>query len=218
MEYLQAKNRKDGLEKRIETLNSQINKYRITAPITGVVDEVFVNEGEILRMGAPVARVVNAKKVKITAEVSEKYIGKFNKGDDVEVNFPSLDKTIDSHIKAIGQVIDKDNRTFKMVLELKNPNGWLKPNLLAKITAYDLVVDDAIVVPTRILMKNGKQNYLYVTNTMDTVLQAKKVNVNLSFSGTVVSIVNEGLKEGDIVITEGFININDGDAVKVITE
>lgn len=220
LDYLQAKNRKDGLVNRIETLKSQISKYRITAPITGIVDEVFVNEGEILPMGSPVARVVNAKKVKITAEVSEKYIGKFKKGDSVKVNFPNLGKTLLSKIKAIGQVIDKDNRTFKMVLELKNGNGWLKPNLLAKITAYDLVVEKAVVVPTRILMKNGQQDYLYISDSSatDTLIRAKRVDVSLGFSGTGKSIVNEGLKAGDIVITEGFININDGDAIKIITE
>ena len=62
IQYLQAKNNKEALERRLATLNAQLGQSTVTAPISGVVDQVTVKVGQsaapgmgLVRVGEPVA-------------------------------------------------------------------------------------------------------------------------------------------------------------------
>jgi membrane fusion protein (multidrug efflux system) len=46
IQYLQAKNNKESLERRMSTINAQIGQSTVTAPIAGVVDQVNVKVGQ----------------------------------------------------------------------------------------------------------------------------------------------------------------------------
>ena len=48
MQYLNAKNNVESLQKRLEILNAQLEMSRITSPVTGVVDDIYKKEGMIL--------------------------------------------------------------------------------------------------------------------------------------------------------------------------
>ena len=129
VQYLEMKNRKESLELRLATTKSQLNKTRIKAPFNGVVDMVSVRVGEMTQPGMPIVRLVSMSKMYIKADVSESFIGKFSRGQKVKVYFPSTDKTIDSKISAIGQVINPNNRTFEIEISLPANAAKVKPNM-----------------------------------------------------------------------------------------
>ena len=93
IDYLQAKNAKETLEKQLETLNTQLEKTNIKAPHSGTIETVPVKTGEIVQPGSPIAFLVNDQDMYITTEVSEAFIGKFRRGDKVDVNIPSMNKS-----------------------------------------------------------------------------------------------------------------------------
>ncbi len=92
VEYLQAKSNKEGLEKRLATLQEQLALAKITAPIAGTVDEVRIKEGEMAAAGMPAFRLVQMSRLKIAADVSESLVGRIKRGDPVSVSLPSLDR------------------------------------------------------------------------------------------------------------------------------
>ncbi len=59
IQFLQAKNQKENLEKRLNTLRTQLGKQTLKAPVAGMVDKLFLKEGEVAGPGVPVCRVVN---------------------------------------------------------------------------------------------------------------------------------------------------------------
>src|SRR5688572_14984899 len=59
VQYLQAKNGKESLEKKLASLQEQNDQTRIKAPVSGVVDAVNVKVGMNIAPGVPAARVVN---------------------------------------------------------------------------------------------------------------------------------------------------------------
>ena len=74
IEFLQAKNNKEGLEKRLETLDEQYKMTKIFSPLSGTVDEVLIKEGEMAAAGIGDVRVVQLSKLKIKVDLSEVYI------------------------------------------------------------------------------------------------------------------------------------------------
>ena len=106
IQYLQAKSNKEGLEKSLATLKSQISKKNIYAPLSGIIDKEFMKQGETASPGMPIVQILNTNKVKIVADVQENFLPSINKGDAVQVYFPAINKTVDKKISMIGRTID----------------------------------------------------------------------------------------------------------------
>lgn len=214
MQYLQAKNNYEALKNQEATLSTQLDKFQLRAPVNGVVDAVMVNLGEVTAPGKPVVRVVNLNDLEVVADVSEKYVGAFKTGDKVRVYFPALGDTLTAKITAVGQVINTNNRTFTMHVAIASNDTRLKPNLLAIIQATDFRDAKGISVPSNLVQTMGNEKFIMVAVQQDTVYKADKRHVvtGLSSEGTIY--VLSGLQDGDLVITEGHLNIEVGDIVQ----
>ena len=118
IQYLQAKNNKERLEKSLETLRFQLTKALVYAPISGFAEMVFLKKGEFAGPGAPIVQIMNTNTVKIVADVPESLLGKVKKGEMVEIEFPALDESRKGRVTLIGRSIDPANRTFKVEAEM----------------------------------------------------------------------------------------------------
>jgi membrane fusion protein, multidrug efflux system len=216
MQLLQAENQRDALKKQLETLRTQYGRYNITAPEGGVVDDVMVNSGENIMPGMPIARVVNNNQLKVVAEVSEKYLPSVKYGDSIYIRFPGINQTIGAKVSAIGQVINPANRTFTLTAYITNANDYLKPNLLALVTIFDYVKNNALAVPSNIITIDGNGSNVYVAETKNNKVTAKKVAVKTGQISGSLTEISEGLKEGDAVITENIKSLIDGTEVTIV--
>jgi RND family efflux transporter MFP subunit len=215
IQFLQAKNNKESLEKKLNTLGAQLAKSRIKSPINGVVDEIFLKEGEMAGPGVPVARVVNLDEIYLKADVSEALVGKFQKGDSVSVNFPSLNRDSRGKVMAIGQFINPNNRTFRIEVKVGNEGNMLKPNLLAIIKMNDYSADSVISVPTKYVSKSEQGHFVYVKQREEGISVAKKriIEVGKTYNGT--TEVLTGLNSGDVLISEGSSIVVDGEEIRL---
>ncbi|WP_319510932.1 efflux RND transporter periplasmic adaptor subunit [uncultured Draconibacterium sp.] len=215
MEYLQAKNNKESLEKRINSLYTQIEMAEVKSPINGVVDIVYQEKGNIGSPQSPFAKVINTSNIKIYGDISETYITKVHKGDDVEIRFPALDKTVHAKINQIGNTIDPNNRTFRVRINIDNESNLIKPNLVSVLSMRDYVNESAIVVPSLYIKEDFKGHYLYVVENAEGKNVAKKVYVTPGVSNNNMTEITEGLTAGTQVISEGYNQVVNGTAVKI---
>lgn len=215
MQYLEAKNRKEAIEKQLATVQSQAAKYAIRSPIRGVVDQIFVNAGELTSPGFAVMRVVDASQVKVTADVSERYVGKLNNNDSVLVRFPAIQDSTVGVIRAVGQVIDIENRTFSITVDIDNERGHYKPNLLAMITAYDFRVDSALVAPARLINVVNDTSFVFVAEPSRGDTVARKIAVATQILDNRNILVRSGLAHGQWLIDDGYRSVSDGDLLRV---
>jgi RND family efflux transporter MFP subunit len=220
MQYLQAKNQYENLQNSIKTAKYQAGKYTLRAPITGTVDAIMANEGELVgsMTGGPVMRIVNMGDIKLKADVSESYVGKIKTGQTVKVYYPSLNLTTEETVSAVGSVIDVNNRTYSVYVTPRNNTKNLKPNMLAMITAYDFEDNDAMSVPTKLVRNDGTKDYILTVKTNGEKKTVEKTLVVIEQEFASETIIKSGLKPGAEIITEGYNSVIEGDEVKVITE
>lgn len=215
VQYLQAKSNKESLEKRLEGLKAQKEMAVITSPVNGVVDELIQKRGEIAGPSMPFARVVNLDQVYITADISEVYLNKVKKGDYVEIEFPVLGETMEATIARTSSVIDPDNRTFRIRVELANKNGQIRPNLMAVLKLCTYRNDEAIVVPSLLVKTDFTGQFLFVANEENGQMVARKKYIESGLKDNSVVLVDSGLEPGMNIITEGFAQVVDGTILAV---
>lgn len=211
LQYLQAKNNLESLQKRLVTAQNQLSKTVVRAPMSGVVEEVYLKLGEMSGMGAPICRVVNLQDIYVETEVSEKYVGKVKQGDKVQVLFPSLSRTINAQVSALTQIINPGNRTFRVEVKVANTDGMLKPNLLSVVQMQDYFNPSTIVIPTRLIQMSSTGSYIFF-NDKNTVVK-KWIKTGKSSDGK--TEVLEGLTGEESIIDLGFKDVTEGDKIQV---
>lgn len=212
IQYLQAKNNKEALERRLATLNVQLGQSTVTSPISGIVDQVAVKIGQSAAPGIGLVRVVNLSQLKVVAKVADTYAGSVRKGDAIVVEFPDLNRELKSRISFVATTVDPLSRTFTIEAPLPSDNS-LKPNMLARIKINDQTKANAITISQNLIQstENGQLVYVAVTTGNQKVAKARTVKTGQSYGGKIT--VTEGLQAGDQIVTAGYQDLVDGQPI-----
>ena len=213
IQYLQAKNQVESLEKNKESLEFELSKANVYAPASGYVDMVMVKEGEMAGPGSPIIQIVNTNNLKVVASVPEVYLGSIKRGENVKVSFPALDAEQNARVVMIGRMINPTNRTFEVEANINSMGGLLKPNLLSTMFVNDFTANGVIVIPDELIQQDvsGKAFVMVAEND-----RAAKKFITLGRSYKNETIVESGLTGSEVVITEGNTRVNEGELLKII--
>lgn len=206
IEFIQSRTNVEALEKQIETVNASIAKYTQYATASGMIENLYVNKGEMVSPGSPIADVINLSKVKVEAELTETYLSKVKEGDYVTISVPTSNYERRSRILDISTRINPGSRTFKIEMDVSNPSGKLKPNSLAYVKLRDFFVKDAVVVPTNLIQYELDETYVYIMEDMI----AKKVLVETGESFETETIITSGLQGNETLVNKGYNDVVDG--------
>jgi len=217
VQFLEAKNARESLEKKMATLNAQKELALVRAPFSGVVDEIFSKKGELASPGMRLLQLVNLDKIKINANVSEAYLSKIAVGDFVDLNFPACPEC-DSRlpVSRIGNTVNIENRTFRVEVEMNNTKEKLKPNILSIMKINDYYTDTALVVPSIIVKQDIKGSFLYLAKEHDGSMVAQKTYVEQGISYENNSTIVSGLSIDDKVIVSGYNMLSNGVGVRLL--
>ncbi len=217
VQYLSAKNNKESLEKRIATTKEQWDMTRVKAPISGVIDEVMVKPGQMVMPGAPIARLINFSKLKLTANVPESYAGRIKPGNAIKIWFPDIQKEFDSRITYVSPVINRVNRTFSAEAALPPNMSGVLPNMIAIIKIVDYSNPNAYVLPINLLQKDSHGDYVMVADSSDGHWHSSKRPVSIGkFYNDLVEI-KSGIDASHKVITLGYQDLLEGERLTIQT-
>lgn len=215
-QYLEAKTNYESLKNKLGSLQEQYNMSILRSPINGIVEEIMYKRGELASPGMQLMQIVGLEKLKVLAKLSENYLPVIKEGDMVTITFPSFPGLkLEKPISRIGNVINKQNRTFLLEVEIENEEGKLKPNLLANVKINDYNSKSSIVVPSMVIREDLVGSYLYVVEEKGgNLISAKKyIETGKTYEGK-TEIVS-GLSENDEIITDGYSNVSDGSVIQI---
>lgn len=215
IQYLQAKNNKETLEKKLATVKEQLGKTIITAPISGTVDEIFLKKGEMAPAGFTAARVVKLSDMKIKAEVSEKYLHQIKKGNQVLVNPANSKETFTSEVITVGKVINPENRTFMVEVALPQKDDYLTPNMILELNILDYQKDSVITVPVNVIQNTQNKQFLFVAKRDGDGWKSEKRWISVGRSSKNRVEILEGVKPGEKVISSGYQGLADQESIVI---
>ncbi|HHV93429.1 MAG TPA: efflux RND transporter periplasmic adaptor subunit [Firmicutes bacterium] len=184
----------------------------IKAPISGVVNQVNVQIGDMAGAGMPVVHLVDIDKVKLNLQVSEREVVLLRQGQEVLV---TLDVQPDLELRGrISSVAPAASQTglFSAAVELNNPDGRVKPGMYG--TAHVIVreVEEVLAVPERAVFTADGRSAVYVVK--DDTAHLVPVEVGMRSDGFVE--IKSGLAAGDEVIVRGREFVTDQALVRVV--
>lgn len=203
-------------EAQVGQAREALNMTSVAAGMSGVVEEINVRVGEFFsgatQQGGQIV-IVNATSLKAEVPVPDNYVAKVKKGDKVLISVPETGKpAFESVISVVGASIDEKTRSF--MTEAKLPSDpLLKPNQTAVMKILDYEAKGTIAVPVNVVQSDEKGKYVYVMEKSGDKMIARKKTVNVGEVYNGVIEIKNGLSGGEVLITEGYQSIYDGQAV-----
>jgi len=209
VQFLNVKSQKDGLEKQMSVLRSQLDMYKIKSPISGTIDQMDLKMGQAVMPGISGIRVINTNNLKVKALIAESYAGRVRQGGQVTVVLPDIPDSLNTELSFASKIIDQVSRSFTVEVKLPSRNTF-RPNMLAILRITDYKNENAIAIPLNIIQKAENGDYVFIAENG----KAKRVTVKTGkFSNGKAEILS-GLKPGDKLIIKGMQDLDDGDSVK----
>ena len=191
--------------------------YDIKSPATGRVGISGVRPGAVIRASdtaAPLAIVNQMAPIYVAFGVPERFVGALRAaGDKAKVTaFPQgMGAVTDGEVAFIDNTVDVQTGTIMVRARFGNRDETLWPGTLVGVQ-LTLRVDDGVVsVPNEAIQSGQKGTFVFVIE--NNVAKIRPVTVSRSVDG--VALVAEGLKAGEIVVTEGQLSLRDGIRVDI---
>ncbi len=218
MQYLEARNRYESLQSSLRSLKSQLDLAILRAPFNGIVDEIYIKEGELSMPGSPVMQVINLDNLYINTDVSERYLPLISANDSVILRFPIYPNYEDYvPIHRLGNVINPENRSFRLQLRITNPGERFKPNMVATLGIQAFSKEDVIVIPSILIKQEVEGHFVFVAyQNSDGNYYTEKTYIERGPESEGKTVIERGLDPGDLIITDGHNKVGAGDLIQII--
>lgn len=193
-------------------LRSQIAKANLISPVSGTIAEKKVVAGEYVNTGTTIAAVVDMHYLKARVNVPENKVYALKKGQTARITTASFPgKNINGIINFISPRGD-DNHNYQVELLVESTDVSLKAGLYVQVSFGAIKNESALQIPKSALVEGIKNPYVYVADS--NIAQERKLVVGRE-NGEYVEVLS-GLKEGELVIGSGQINVLPGSHIEAI--
>ena len=219
IQYLQSKAQAEAQANAVLQLEKVLAKAQITAPFSGVIDQVLKDPGTVVSPGngSEVFRLINLSNMYIEVDVPEGYLGAVTKGKKAGVYFPVLQDSVNAVVRETGNYINPNNRSFSAEIAVENPNGSIKPNLNARVHINDYTNENALLIPQSVISENAAgEQYAYVAELNNGEAIAKRHIITTGKTQGDFVEITSGINAGDLIIKEGGRSVKDAQAVKIL--
>lgn len=216
LEFEQVRSERNQARAALQQAKTRLSHARLEAPFAGTVEERFIEVGEQAVPGGKIVRLVNTRRVKVTAGVPERYANDIQRGTPVQLDFRRYGAGVrTAEVSFVGNMIDPESRTFPIEVTVSNEKRILKPGMGTTLRVTRAVLDSAIVVPRSAILRDETGTYVYVVDRTDETPVARKQAVDLGPETGGNVVVNSGLTAEDEVIVVGQNNVSPGTPLEV---
>lgn len=182
----------------------------IRATIDGVLAERRVKVGWRLAEGEPAFRIADTRRLVAELYIPQSQVGRIHEGDDVTITVDALPGArIAASIDRVSPTIDADNGSFRATIYVDNADGTLAPGMFGRFDIAFETHEQALVVPTRALLREDGEDVLYVVRDGAAWRQPVEIGIGQRDVTEIVS----GLAAGDAVVIAGQGSLRDGSPV-----
>jgi len=206
----------------IDNAKLQLTYSRVTSPIDGRVGLRLVDPGNIVHAAdtngilvitqvQPIAVIFTLPEdnlPEVVAEMKKRQllVEAYNRDNNMKLGQGVL-LTLDNQI-------DQTTGTIKLKSQFDNRDQTLWPNQFVNIRLFLNVRKDAIVIPTAALQSGAQGPFVYVVSSGN---QAQVRSIQTEFSEGNISVIREGLNEGEEVVVDGQDKLQSGATVSAHT-
>lgn len=211
-----AKTQRDVSKAQLEEIQARLERTRILAPLSGVMNNKLVEEGEYVDPGMPVAEIVETDTVKVVVDIPESDVGFFSVGDkaDVRADIKGQQKTLTGEMIFISELADPMTRSTRVEIALENKQRLLRSGQIVQVLLTRRMLKNAILIPLLAVIPMEEGKAVYVANSSE----AKRKDVELGIIKEDRVQVLSGLEPGDRLIISGHRFVAPEQTVNIVSE
>lgn len=197
----------------LENAKKQWDDTKITAPFNGYITAQNTELGAYVNVGNPIAGIADISELKVVLDVSESNAYQLHQGQQINI-------TTDVHPDAkytgkISNISPKASASHTYPVEIlisNNGKDKLKAGTYVNVSVNMGKSGKTLMIPRDAIVSSVKDPSVYVVT--GNVVKLVKISTGRNFNSNLEVVA--GLGEGDKVVTNGQINLNDGAKVSII--
>ncbi len=200
---LQSAERRQGNLGGSQRVTKTKDGLRIPSPLGGTIAELFVSNGEWVKSGQPIARVVNTKRLWLDAAIPEAHVGRVRNIQGAWFNLDGFSETFEldaQSLMSVGSEVNGNTRTLPVRFRLDNADG----RLFAGMTTMAQLITDSpqstLAVPRSALIFDAGSDVIYVQKGGEVF--ERRVVVKGFQDGDYVQILR-GIEPGERIVSTG---------------
>ncbi len=199
-------------EQRFKQYQSRPEKHngdtalKVTSPIDGILDGVYVTPGAYLREGDALYHVVNTETLRLEVKIPEADVarlinprGAWFTVDGFDIPF-QIDLAKGHRLIAMGNVIDPQTRTVPLIFEFPNTDNALRMGMFARVHVITGEPRESIAIPASAVQEHNGMSVVYVQTHKD-AFERRVINLGIR-DGSFIE-VKKGIYPGENVVTTG---------------
>ncbi|RIV44233.1 efflux RND transporter periplasmic adaptor subunit [Flagellimonas pelagia] len=194
----------------IEASGKVSENFPVYANVSGVVSSIMVEEGDYVKTGMPLVKVVNLNSVWAIFDAYESQLSLFKKEQSMEVTTNAYpNETFGAKVSFVDPLLNNATRTVKVRAELDNKKGLLKPGMFiqGKIDVANHGAMEMLTVPESAVLWTGKRSVVYVRpNPTEPIFELREVELGNLMDGAYQ--VYSGLSSGEEVVAKGTFTVD----------
>jgi RND family efflux transporter MFP subunit len=203
----------ESAEIKLKGARKKLSNTQITAPFSGTVNQVFVKKGGLLAPGSPVCELVNISSLRMEVHVTEQFVLGIRAGDTAAVQVDvHQGESFTGVVKGVAEKAGPASM-FTVELEIVQEQGiLLKAGMFARAVFRFEDNEPGVVLERKTITGSLKNPEVFLVD--DGTAHRQPVLIAYIFGDKVK--LKSGVEFGDLVVTAGQYNLDEGSQVRVI--
>ncbi len=211
LEMMDAETQARRAEAAAEAAEIRFDRAAIGAPFDGVVVDRYVELGQLVSPGMPVARIVNPYVLTLEGALTEQEVRRIHEGERATVRFDGVEAPVEGCVHWVAFEADPMTGKFKVEIRIDNPDLRLRPGVIGRARVLKQTYEDVLAIPRdAVLLQAGQPTAFVVEND-----HAYRRELELGASQGLMVVVEQGLRAGERVVVRGHRELREGSAVLV---
>jgi len=211
LEFLQSESQYEQARAQRDQARVRHDRAAIKAPFAGLVTQRYVEPGQLVAPGLPVARVIDPYTLKIEAALTETEVAWIAPGQSAAVKLEGADGPVAGTVGWVGFEADPRTGKFDVEIHVPNPDLAVRPGTIGRVRLTKRETTDAIVIPRDAVLPGKAGDHVYVVAGDRAALRT----VSLGPDQGLMVTVREGLESGELLVVRGQRELQDGSLVEI---
>lgn len=190
----------------------------VKAPISGRVTSFPPTIGTMVSQSYSIAKISDTDELQIKVNVAERFISRIRENQTAIVSFDAYPGVeFKARVFEVSPVLDTTSRTMLAKLKVEPADSRIKAGMYARVKLITDTIEGAVVIPNDAIVYRDGKPYVFTAKSESSESSVNMVSVKEGLSVDNKTEIQEGLKEGDVIIVKGQSLLSDGSKVKILS-
>ena len=190
----------------------------VKAPISGRVTSFPPTIGTMVSQSYSIAKISDTDELQIKVNVAERFISRIRENQTAIVSFDAYPGVeFKARVFEVSPVLDTTSRTMLAKLKVEPADSRIKAGMYARVKLITDTIEGAVVIPNDAIVYRDGKPYVFTAKSESSESSVNMVSVKEGLSVDNKTEIQEGLKEGDVIIVKGQSLLSDGSKVMILS-